>query len=180
MLELAVLGLLQTEPLNGYRLKQKLELFLTGCINANYGAIYPLLKRLQEKGCIEVSLEKERLNGFDSKIYRLTEAGEKRWVEKMLEHPQESWVNARSRFMIKFFFFTHLDPPQRLKLIEHRLMVCQLRLESQDFKTFPPDHYQKAAFERFQNVIKDEIKWLQTQQREQATGNRQQATPDKM
>lgn len=163
MLELAVLGLLQTESLNGYRLKQKLELFLTGCINANYGAIYPLLKRLQEKGCIEIILEKERHNAFDSKIYRLTEAGSKLWLEKMLEHPHESWVNARSRFMIKFFFFTNLEPSQRLKLVEHRLMVCQLRLQSQDFKTFPPDPYQKAAFGRFQNVIYDEIIWLQKQ-----------------
>ena len=163
MLELAVLGLLQTEPLNGYRLKQRLELFLNGCINANYGAIYPLLKRLQQKGCIEISLEEERKNGFDSKVYRITEAGQQLWLEKMLEHPQESWVNARSRFMIKFFFFTHLKPSQRLKLLESRLMVCQLRLESQDFQIFPPDPYQQIAFERFQEVVKNEINWLQCQ-----------------
>jgi len=37
MLELATLGLLQKEPLYGYKLKQQLEQFISGCISVNYG-----------------------------------------------------------------------------------------------------------------------------------------------
>lgn len=163
MLELATLGLLQKESLHGYRLKQQLELFMSGCISVNYGAIYPLLKRLEERGLIEVCLEDEGSSGNARKIYTITPKGKEQWKKKMLEHPHESWVHARSRFFIKFFFFSYLDPDERLKLLEHRLKVCQLRLENQDIEIFPPDFYQSEAWHRCREVIKDEIQWLEKQ-----------------
>ncbi|WP_013323394.1 PadR family transcriptional regulator [Gloeothece verrucosa] len=163
MLELATLGLLQGEPLHGYRLKQQLELFMSGCISVNYGAIYPLLKRLEERELIEVCLEEDGSSGNSRKIYSITEKGREQWKKRMLEQPQESWVHARSRFFIKFFFFSYLSPQERLKLLEHRLRVCQLRLENQDIEVFPPDPYQSAAWERCQEVIQDEIGWLERQ-----------------
>lgn len=50
MLELATLGLLRREPLHGYRLVKLLELLMGSCISVNYGAIYPLLRRLERRG----------------------------------------------------------------------------------------------------------------------------------
>ncbi|MCU0533454.1 MAG: PadR family transcriptional regulator [Hydrococcus sp. Prado102] len=158
MLELAVLGLLQKEPLHGYRLKQQLEVFMSGCISANYGAIYPLLKRLEEQEFIQVI--EENAGGSTRKIYSITQKGEALWKQQMLEHPHESWVHARSRFMIKFFFFSHLVPQERVKLLEHRLMVCRLRLENQNLQSFPNDIYQAAAWERHRETVEYEIKWL--------------------
>ena len=73
MLELATLGLLQKEALHGYKLKQQLERFISGCISVNYA---------------------------------ITEKGKARFQEKMLEHPKEIWVNGRSRFLVKFVFFS--------------------------------------------------------------------------
>jgi len=55
-----------------------------------------------------------------------------RFLEKMLEHPAESWTNARSRFMIKFVFFSHLYSQQRIDLSEQRLVVCRIRLEERN------------------------------------------------
>lgn len=163
MLELATLGLLQKERLHGYKLKQQLELFMSGCISVNYGAIYPLLKRLQQRGYIECFLEEKERSGANRKIYEITEQGKVRWREKMLEHPRESWVHSRSRFMIKFVFFSSLPPEERLKLLEHRLMVCRLRLESRDIDKFPPDPYYAIAWSRCQEMTKDEINWLEAQ-----------------
>lgn len=163
MLELATLGLLQEKPLNGYRLKQRLELFMSGCISVNYGAIYPLLRRLEEKGFIEILLEKEGASGTNCKIYSITSLGKARLRQKMMEHPQESWVHSRSRFMIKFFFFSYLEPQERLKLLEHRLLRCQLRLENEQVNPFPVDPYQVVAWERYKNTIYDEIQWLEKQ-----------------
>ncbi|NJP11620.1 MAG: PadR family transcriptional regulator [Leptolyngbyaceae cyanobacterium RU_5_1] len=57
MLEIATLGLLQKESLHGYRLKQQLELFIGSCVSVNYGTIYPLLRRLEERGAIAVLTE---------------------------------------------------------------------------------------------------------------------------
>lgn len=160
MLELATLGLLQCEPLHGYRLKQQLELFMSGCISVNYGAIYPLLKRLEERGAISVLVEEEGEAGSLRKIYSITDRGRERWMQKMMEYPHESWVNARSRFTIKFFFFGHLEPAKRIKLLEHRLMVCRLRLESQERELLPAEPYQAEVWHRCKAVIQSEIEWL--------------------
>lgn len=166
MLELATLGLLQKEALHGYRLKQQMELFMSGCISINYGAIYPLLKRLEEKGFIAVFIEAEETSN-PRKMYSITPEGRKKWQEKMLEHPHESWINARSRFMIKYFFFSYLESSQRVKLLEHRLMTCKIQLESKEKDKESmlnyDDAFQLEAWERYKWTIEDEIQWLNHQ-----------------
>jgi DNA-binding PadR family transcriptional regulator len=164
MLELATLGLLQTEPLHGYRLKQQLELFMSCCISVNYGAIYPLLRRLEERGEIVTLATDQTEGGGCRKTYCITSKGRDRWREKMLENPHESWVNNRSRFMIKFFFFSHLEPIQRVKLLKNRLNACHLRLESIEFETTHSlDPYASIAWNRSIDVLRSEIQWLDAQ-----------------
>lgn len=160
MLELATLGLLLREPLHGYRLKQQLELFMSSCISVNYGAIYPLLRRLEERGNVETLAQEAGEAGPSRKIYGITAEGRDRWRQKMLEHPNESWVNSRSRFTIKFFFFSHLDSGERLKLIENRLMVCRLRWENLERETLPADRYEADAWKRHFAMLKSEIDWV--------------------
>lgn len=163
MLELATLGLLLQEPLHGYRLKQQLELFMSSCISVNFGAIYPLLRRLEERGYIVTVVEEAGEAGPSRKIYGITSTGRSSWRQKMLEHPPESWVNTRSRFMIKFFFFSNLEPVERLKLLQHRLMVCQLRLENLEVEPLPADIYQATAWKRHFAMLQQEIDWLTEQ-----------------
>jgi len=164
MLELATLGLLQREPLHGYRLKQQLELFMSSSISVNYGAIYPLLKRLEERGEIATLATDQTEAGPNRKTYCITAKGRQRWHQKMMEHPQESWVNSRSRFFIKFFFFGNLEQPERIKLLEHRLSVCQLRIESPDLEQFSlTDPYQKDVWQHCLGVLRSEIQWLREQ-----------------
>jgi len=162
MLELATLGLLQKEPLHGYKLKQQLEQFISGCISVNYGAIYPLLKRLEQQGFLTLSVSEGEAGG-KRKIYTITNKGRARFHEKMLEQPQESWVNARSRFMIKFVFFSHLHSQQRVNLMQQRLMICRTRLQEQQCEPKPNDHYAAAACDRYLAVIQNEIDWLECQ-----------------
>lgn len=161
MFELAALGLLQREPLHGYRLKQKLELFMSSCISVNYGTIYPLLRRLEKQGAIVVS--EEMAEGSSRKVYRITPKGQEAWKHKMLEHPHESWVNARSRFLIKLFFFSDLQPAERVKLMNHRLVACQLRLENlenQNIEHTSTDPYEAMLWNRHLKNLRAEIKWL--------------------
>jgi len=166
MLELSALGLLQREPLHGYRLKQQLELFMSSCISVNYGAIYPLLKRLEERSLIATIAEEAGDAGCPRKIYAITPSGKDRWRQKMLEYPQESWVNSGSRFQIKFFFFGDLEPAERLKLLEHRLHVCYLRqdyIENLENQCPLTDSYQFASRDRCNSILELEIEWLNTQ-----------------
>ncbi|MGI0491067.1 PadR family transcriptional regulator [Alkalinema pantanalense CENA528] len=180
MLELAALGLLTQNPLHGYRLKQQLEQFMSGCISVNYGAIYPLLKRLEEHGfiqtlsAVEVSFSEPR-----RKVYAITPQGQQRWREKMLAQPHESWVNSRSRFVVKFFFFQQMTPLERVHLLEHRLATCRLRLETwaeqnQFVATdYPGNLYAQEAHQWHLDNLQFEIQWLeknlaQEQQMQQA------------
>ena len=164
MLELAALGLLLKKPLHGYLLKQQLERFMSGCISVNYGAIYPLLKRLEKQGYIQTQ---ELVDGDSNrKVYQITKSGRDRWRQAMLAHPSESWVNSRSRFIIKFFFFSQLEPKERIKLMQSRLMTCKLRLEkreSQFVEQDTEDPYQALALQRHLANLRFEIEWLKAQ-----------------
>jgi DNA-binding PadR family transcriptional regulator len=166
MLELSALGLLQQEPLHGYKLKQKLEMFMDCCISVNYGAIYPLLRRLEQQDLIAAVESNSGEGRGGKKVYQITQKGRERWREKMMEHPQDSWVNARSRFAIKFFFFSDLEPQERIELMEHRLMVCKLRqkeVEKEHLPQIPNDPYQQAIVQRHLGTLNHEIEWLQQQ-----------------
>ncbi len=163
MLRLAALGLFQIEPLNGYRLKQQLEIFMGCCICVNYGAIYPLLKRMEEHGEIVLCAEDAAETGQSRKVYRITPLGRDRWKQEMMAHPQESWVNSRSRFLIKFFFFSHLQPDERVQLLEHRLMSCRLRLAKKQAEAVSADPYRELVRQRSIDVIQSEIQWLTDQ-----------------
>lgn len=163
MLELSALGLLQREPLHGYRLKQQLELFMSSCISVNYGAIYPLLQRLEMRGYIETIAAESGETGVSRKIYGITAGGRDRLREKMMESPHESWVNSRSRFAIKFFFFGDLEPEARCTLMERRLQVCQLRREAFETQSLPEDFYQKEAWLKHLSMLSEEVRWLTRQ-----------------
>lgn len=168
MLELSTLGLLLSEPLHGYRLKQKLELFMGCCISVNYGAIYPLLKRLEKRG--EIATLIDSTEATSRKTYCITAKGRSRWREKMLEHPHESWVNSRSRFTIKFFFFGYLEPDERIILLQHRLKICQLRQATLEVEAIPLDnHYASTAWQRALDTLSSEVEWLGEQLAKEGT-----------
>lgn len=163
MLELSALGLLQREPLHGYRLKQQLELFMGSCMSVNYGAIYPLLHRLEERGFIQCSIEDSPESGGERKIYSITPQGKQRWQTLMQQHPRDSWVKSRCRFMVKFFFFSDIEPDLRLGLLQHRLHACHSRQDYVDGQDFSQDPYQRATWLRHLDMLNREIDWLQDQ-----------------
>ena len=139
---------------------------MSSCISVNYGAIYPLLKRLEERGDISVIAEEAGDAGCPRKIYGITAQGRELWRQKMLEHPQESWVNSGSRFQIKFFFFGALESAERIKLLEHRLRACYTRKDYIEcLKSEYPltDDYQFASRDRCKSVLALEIDWLTEQ-----------------
>ncbi|MEM9136012.1 MAG: PadR family transcriptional regulator [Cyanobacteria bacterium P01_F01_bin.42] len=163
MLELAALGLLHKRPLHGYQLTKTLEISMGCCISINYGAIYPLLRRLESHGFI-VPLSAAETAGSSSRIiYRITQAGRARWRSRMLETPNESWVNSRSRFMVKAFFFDHLEPGDRKALIQHRLAQCWEREKKLQSNGLLQDlsSYQAQTFEQGLKMLEVETQWLE-------------------
>ena len=54
MLELAILGVLQEQPLHGYELKKRLSEMLGSFWGVSFGSLYPALRRLEKAEAIEV------------------------------------------------------------------------------------------------------------------------------
>lgn len=165
MLELATLGLLRREPLHGYRLVKLLELLMGSCISVNYGAIYPLLRRLERRGDI-TSLSIQRGDAGPSRvIYQITPQGRERWLQLMLAEYRESWVNSRARFMVMLCFFGDLTPPQRQMLWQRRFDQCRQRLaqlQAAETQALFTDPYQRLALARAVEMVQQELAWLES------------------
>jgi DNA-binding PadR family transcriptional regulator len=155
MLELAVLGLLEEQPLHGYELKKRLGETLGFLWGVSYGSLYPALRRLEADGAIEIVTPRpgpaaapvptgsitgavaaaklrsvaDRLAGAGRrtrKAYRITDRGEQLLVELFLADDERA--DPEKLFALKLAFCSHVPPEARLQLLERRRAVLVERL----------------------------------------------------
>jgi PadR family transcriptional regulator, regulatory protein PadR len=84
-LELLVLRLLRSGPLNGWDIMQRIQLVSGEVLSVTPGALYPALHRLEERGLISAEWGPSE-NNRRAKFYKLTAAG-----RKQLEAERETW-----------------------------------------------------------------------------------------
>lgn len=77
-LEFLVLLALHKKPLHGYGIMKKLTTKMPGLWTAKSGSLYPLLKRMEEKGLVESKPKRSKT------LYRLTSDG-KEAVDEYIE-----------------------------------------------------------------------------------------------
>jgi DNA-binding PadR family transcriptional regulator len=70
-----VLSMLHAQPDSGYRLMQRIA-GLSGIFSVNPNTVYPLLRRLEDRGFIRGELDASTKRG--TTVYSITEAGEER------------------------------------------------------------------------------------------------------
>jgi PadR family transcriptional regulator, regulatory protein PadR len=75
-LDLLVLRTLQTEPLHGWAISERIQQISEDVLQVNQGSLYPALHRLEHRGWIEAEWKVSEL-GRRAKYYRLTVAGRK-------------------------------------------------------------------------------------------------------
>jgi DNA-binding PadR family transcriptional regulator len=154
MLELAVLGLLQEQPLHGYELKKRLGETLGFLWGVSYGSLYPALRRLESDGAIEIvaprpapasapvptgsitgDVAAAKLRSVADRIssgrrtrkaYRITERGEQQLVELFVADDERA--DPEKLFALKLAFCGHVPPEARLQLLERRRAVLVERL----------------------------------------------------
>jgi DNA-binding PadR family transcriptional regulator len=154
MLELAVLGLLEEQPLHGYELKKRLGETLGFLWGVSYGSLYPALRRLEADGAIEIvaprpapvaapvptgsitgDVAAAKLRSVADRIssgrrtrkaYRITERGEQLLVELFLGDDERA--DPEKLFALKLAFCSHVPPAARLQLLERRRAVLVERL----------------------------------------------------
>jgi len=84
-LELLILRLLQSGPLNGWDIMQRIRLVSGEVIKVNAGSLYPALHRLESRRMVASEWGASD-NNRRAKFYKLTVVG-----RKQLEAERESW-----------------------------------------------------------------------------------------
>ena len=85
-LELLVLRLLQTRPLNGWDIMHRLQLVTGDVLTVTAGSLYPALHRLEARGFVTASWQLSE-NNRRARVYRITAAG-----RRQLESQRETWA----------------------------------------------------------------------------------------
>ena len=73
-LDLLILRTLQTEPMHGWAISERIEQISQDVLQVNQGSLYPALHRLEHQGWIEAEWGVSEL-GRRAKYYRLTASG---------------------------------------------------------------------------------------------------------
>ena len=72
--ELAILTLLEDQPLHGYEIARRIEQQTAGVLHFTLASLYPLLYRMEKRGWIKGAWENMN-SGRKRRCYRLTAAG---------------------------------------------------------------------------------------------------------
>ncbi|GAB6274120.1 MAG: PadR family transcriptional regulator [Peptococcaceae bacterium] len=156
MIELPILGLLEDGSLHGYELKRRLESIVGYFGRVSYGSLYPMLKKLEERGCVSKTMEERP--GRRRVTYRITPKGEVRFLE-LLRDPGAS-------FGLKMLFFRNIPPADRKRLLERQRDEWARKLKErrrvrEQIGNRPVDHYRTALLVRSIEHLEQDIAWIQ-------------------
>src|SRR6202521_1220567 len=84
-LDLLILRTLQTGPLHGWAISERIQQISEEVLQVNQGSLYPALHRLEHQGWIKAEWGVSEL-GRRARFYRMTAAG-----RKQLELETENW-----------------------------------------------------------------------------------------
>src|SRR6266567_5536477 len=85
-LDLLILRTLQTGPMHGWAISERIQQISQDVLHVNQGSLYPALHRLEHQGWITAEWGVSEL-GRRARFYRLTAAG-----KKQLQRETETWA----------------------------------------------------------------------------------------
>jgi transcriptional regulator len=88
-LALLILRLLQTGPLHGYAIAQRIHLLSREELSVEEGSLYPALQKLLLNGWVKASWTKSD-SGREVREYRLTPSGKKQLASALAEYKRTS------------------------------------------------------------------------------------------
>jgi transcriptional regulator len=83
-LDLLILRTLQTEPLHGWAISERIQQISQDVLQVHQGSLYPALHRLEHQGWIDAAWRTSEL-GRRAKYYRLTAAGRRQLASEARE-----------------------------------------------------------------------------------------------
>jgi DNA-binding PadR family transcriptional regulator len=167
VLELAVLGLLQENPMHGYELRKRLNALLGTFRALSYGTLYPALKSLLTAGLIcELGPAVDTAPPLAGKrgriVYEITAEGKERFNSLMTQTGSAAWED--ENFDVHFAFFARTDAATRLKILEGRRMRLQERVDgvrtSMARRRERLDEYTLELQRHGLESVEREVRWL--------------------
>lgn len=167
------LGALTHGDATGYDLKKFFESTFSHCFLAGYGSIYPALAELTEEKLVSARTVPGQA-GPSRKIYHLTEAGRKAFLERL--ETTEPQHKVKSEFLV-IMHFAHLLPPKRLDAVldqhlaelEHKLALVDAYESSQTSTPSPSGARFVCGFGKA--VMGAAREYIRAHRRELAKGN---------
>jgi DNA-binding PadR family transcriptional regulator len=126
--ELFILGELLNQPMHGYLLRDIVNLAIGPARKMSWGALYPLIRRLEEDGWIEQATEFSSEGARPRKVYRITPEGRERFYFLMLR-PEEYDADYPDRFNVKLMNFDQITAPQQREILENYRGYLQFLLD---------------------------------------------------
>jgi DNA-binding PadR family transcriptional regulator len=124
--ELFVLGELVAGPHHGYLLHAILGRILGPFRHVSWGALYPLIHRLEREGLIAAAASRE--GGRGRILYRIRPAGRRRFLELMLEKVPYGAYEP-DLFLSKLGYFDHITAEQQAGILRYHLDYLQAQDE---------------------------------------------------
>lgn len=162
LLDYAILGLIQNQPLSGYRIRKTFEETALGNYSSSPGSIYPALKRLQKYELVE----KIKLSASVKSQFQITQNGIQIlqiWLSKPIEKME---VEKRiHELFLRFAFMDNLINNKRkiIFLKSFRDFLSSYIGELQEYHGNESDNmplHGRLAFEHGIESSKTTLKWI--------------------
>lgn len=168
--EIVILATLRSKPQHGYEIKKRVERILGGAIPINNKVLYPTLRRFEEMGAVERTVERQD-GKPDRHIYHLTERGVET-LQALLRDFPPSLADSDAEFFVRVAFFGLLEPEARLDILHTReqaiekhlahIRVMKVLADDADAGSYP---WRVLLFHEKQNRSK--LEWVQVLIQEQ-------------
>ena len=188
MLDLAILGLLDREPLHGYELKKRLRALLGRASAVSFGSLYPALARLEKDGAVGAvdataeapeipatgALSGEmaafrarrrprvsRRGARGKKVYEITDGGRDR-LHQLVGEDLAGGRSADGEFRLRVAFSRLLSPTQRRSLFASRRRQVASDLDDALARVDAPgvDPYIRLLHQHDVESLRHELVWL--------------------
>jgi DNA-binding PadR family transcriptional regulator len=133
MYEFLVLVQLARGPRHGYRIAKVIDNIVGPFRKLQWGALYPVLARLEAEGFIVAEREVEQGDGRQRKVYALTATGRRR-LHDLLMDTEHHLAEYDDLFAHKVTVFSELQPEERVYLCRHYAVHARQNIDHIDRK----------------------------------------------
>ena len=111
----ALMGMLAYQPMSGYDMKKMSDRSIGHFWQENFGAIYPMLRRLEEEGLVVLTEQETDAGRRERKVYALTDDGRSELTAWLGRDPARRHL--REELLLKLFFGQWADPGRMAEMV---------------------------------------------------------------